>query len=55
MPEIIKEPIKIRNDDYVLYNLKLKLVSEKINERNQEILMFFFKYYITMRILIYSL
>ncbi len=33
MPKIIEEPIKIRKDDYVLHNLKLKLVSEKINEK----------------------
>ena len=54
MPVRIEEAIKIKNDDNILYNLRLKLVSEKIREKSQDKIIFF-KYYIILKILIYLL
>ncbi len=43
MPVLIEEPVKIKNDDNILYNIRLKLVSEKIHEKSQDKIMFFFQ------------
>ncbi len=42
MPELVETPPFVKDDDNIIYNTKLKLVSEKINEKSQEKIFFFF-------------
>ncbi len=41
MPVLIEEQPKIKNDDSICNNVKLKLITEKIMEKSNETLMFF--------------
>ncbi len=41
MPELVETPPFVKDDDNIIYNTKLKLVSEKMIEKTREKLMFF--------------
>ena len=41
MPELVETPPLIKEDDNIIYNTRLRLVSEKINEKSQDRLMLF--------------
>ena len=41
MPVLIEEQPKLKSDDTVCNNVKLKLITEKIMEKSRDILMFF--------------
>ena len=41
MPVLIEEEPKIRNDDKICHDIRLRLLTEKIMEKTQDIIMFF--------------
>ncbi len=41
MPELVEAPPFVKDDDNIVYNTKLKLVSEKMIERTREKILFF--------------
>ncbi len=41
MPVLIEEEPKIRNDDKIVHNIRLRLLTEKVMEKTQDIIMFF--------------
>ena len=41
MPVLIEEEPKIRNDDKIVYDIRLRLLTEKIMEKTQDTIMFF--------------